>query len=720
MRANGAAWACAFAVLLAASVLTTAGEQPGQQPLYVEETTPASQTGHTPVETVLAAEDEVEYGSLFPEQPAEADDGPVWLTTGANPFLAESAFRAGWWSAGTDGDSLKVGEFQDLASSPFWDADVIFSDGRETLDLFATGLDREATQLRGDYFGHGVRAGVEFDQFLRRWDHDPLTGGLPTDTNQVVTEDVNAGEDYAIRVQELKANFRGKLGSNLKWKINLWGLHKFGERQATATAHCFNQNFGGAGGSDNRCHVLSQRQRIDWLTMEIEPALEAQLGALNVEYSRTMRQFGQSDRLVERDYNHFGPFGGSGGATFQTTFPYAIVPENTTQIDRLQINLPLTSCRQVYAYLYHGDTENEFRETHRRFQGFDVRLTDRSIENLDLSAYAKMNLARNELPPFLLPEEEDESDIRHPINYSQTIAGMTGRWRPFGCDACSWRGLSINARYEYLLLDRDFAEFESEAAGPFVQPTTISHRFEIGPSLRLSPTLSSYARYKARFNDDPLFGFTPSNGELNTNQPQQEHIVQVGGTWTPVPCFLASAQLGIEKRRHDAETVDFSEDNYPLVATLWYAPTRKLSLSGGYGHYSNWINQDITIGFRDPASAVPVETLGWNYGGRSQVLSLGGRYAYTQFVQFSGGFEWVRGSNVFSVPGSATGADWSLLPGLSNVIVETTRYRAGVDLLLRDGVSCYLRYNYFDYEDKSEPFGSGTAHFFLAGATAAF
>jgi len=48
------------------------------------------------------------------------------------------------------------------------------------------------------------------------------------------------------------------------------------------------------------------------------------------------------------------------------------------------------------------------------------------------------------------------------------------------------------------------------------------------------------------------------------------------------------------------------------------------------------------------------------------------------------------------------------------------RYNAGFDYLWRDDVTLYFRYNFFDYEDKSEDFDSGTAHFFLAGASAIY
>jgi hypothetical protein len=136
--------------------------------------------------------------------------------------------------------------------------------------------------------------------------------------------------------------------------------------------------------------------------------------------------------------------------------------------------------------------------------------------------------------------------------------------------------------------------------------------------------------------------------------------------------------------------------------------------------YTNWIDQDIRQGFRDPTERFPAETLRFQYGGRSAVINVGGRYAWTERLSLISGIEWVRGRNIFSVPASMTGADWALLTDLTDVIVETVRYNAGFDYELTQGVACYFRYSYFDYEDLSLALNSGTSHFFLAGVTASY
>ena len=110
--------------------------------------------------------------------------------------------------------------------------------------------------------GPDASAKVDFQRYLRRLDHDPLAGYdldnpvPPGPNDNVVSEDLNVGEDYAIRVQELDARFKGRLTDNLKWRLNLWGQRKFGERQTNAVAHCFNINAPApAGANGNNCHV---------------------------------------------------------------------------------------------------------------------------------------------------------------------------------------------------------------------------------------------------------------------------------------------------------------------------------------------------------------------------------------------------------------------------------------------------------------------------------
>jgi hypothetical protein len=656
-------------------------------------------------------------------------------------YRSDSAARFGWWGVAADGSPVKIGEYQDLESSPFWDVDAISSDGVRTWDMTLSGLDNEATDARALYFGPAVSARVDYQRYLRRLDHDPLTGYdldnpvPPGPNDNVVSEDLDVGQDYAIRIQELDARFKGRLTDNLRWRLNLWGQRKFGERQTNATAHCFNNNAPApAGANGNVCHVVSQSQTIDWLTMEIQPVVEAEFGDVTVEYSRTMRSFSQDDGTVSRQYTRFNFNSPAASGFLGPDYNYALVPDNFTQIDRLKIGALLTDANRLYANLYVGDTKNKFRDTHRNMNGYDLRLINSSLDQIKLTGYASRYEETNELPstflnaPPLAPANNyDQTSLRHPVDYTRTRAGIKGSWRPYG-DRNSYYsygfqdGTSLAGGYEYYLLERDFATYKTTPV-PFTQPDTITHQIEFGPSTRWSAALDTFTRYKVRFIDVPLIGVSEYseddpdiNGAFNSNLPEQVHAVDLGGTWTPANNFMATVQFTVQNSWHHSQYANFTEDNYPVSCTFWYAPTRRLSLTTGYAYFSNWIDQDITLGANrgDPTET---ETTRWDYAGENQLASFNASYAWSDNVQLVGGYEWNRGSNAFNLPPSLQpGVDWSLLPYLSDVIAETNRVTAGVDWQPYHDLDVYFRYILFDYDDKSSGLDSGVSHMALGGA----
>ncbi len=657
--------------------------------------------------------------------------------SGVRLVQSNSALRFGWWGTASSGSPVKVGEFQDLKPSPFWNVDAISSDGVRTWDMSLSQLDGEAYDARTRYYGPNASARIDFEQYLRRLDHDLLAGydldnpAPPTAADKVVTDDLNVGQEYAIRVQELDARFKGRISDNLKWKLNLWGQRKFGERQANAPAHCFDLNANGGGAANNKCHVLSQGQTIDWLTMEIQPVLEAQFENVTFEYSRTMRSFSQNDEAVSRQYTHFNNFSPN-NTTLGPDYNYAIVPENFTQIDRLKIAANLTEENQLYANLYVGNTKNEFRDTHRDMNGYDIRLTNTSLDQVTLTGYASRYVETNQVPttyftePPLAPANTwDQDSLRNPVNYFRTRAGVKGAWQPYAGSYGLSDGTSLTGGYEYYQLDREYATYNLTPT-PFTQPNTITNQIEFGPSTRWSRSLDTFIRYKVQFIHVPLVGVSEYsedepdvNGAFNSSLPEQVHSVELGGTWTPTDNFMATAQFTIENSWQHSQYSNFDETNYPMVFTVWYAPTQRLSFTTGYAYFSNWIDQDITLGANRGIPA-DTETTRWNYAGQNHLVSFNTNYAVSDCVQLVGGYEWNRGSNAFRVPTSphaADGVDWSLLPSLSDVVVETNRVTAGVDWQPYRYMNLYCRYILFDYNDLSSGQDSGITHMALGGAS---
>ncbi|HUT13472.1 MAG TPA: hypothetical protein VMY42_23495 [Thermoguttaceae bacterium] len=669
-----------------------------------------------------------DHQSFFLDDAPRADHEPIFLARGQSGLRSDLALRLGLWGVDTDGNLLKIGEYQGLQSSAFFDVDGLCTDGQRTADLTITGTEDEDTAFHMYWYGSYLTADVDYRRFPHRLDHDPLTAFLDTpDSPQFAGEDLNAGKDYAIRVQEFDSSFKGQVTENIQWRLNVWGMHKKGHRQANALNHnC----------SGRQCHLLSQAQNIDWMTMEIEPVIEVKYGPVSAEYSRTMRSFEQSDEPVTRSYNGFP-------VEFidpTQQFTYAYVPENFTQIDRLKIRGDITCNTHAYAVLFAGDTKNRDRLTHRDFDGYDLRLVDDSIDGLQLVGTYKQFNEDNQLPPTF-PEDDDypegskpSEEVRHPVDREWTKAGIKGRWRPCESGFDVSRGLAFGAGYEYRQIDRQFATYPlPNIDAEFTQPTTISNLMHVETSMRWSNCLDTYIRYKMLNTDNPLLGVREADASiddpdlefpsppdltaLNSNQPEHRDFIELGGTWTPAYNFMLSAYLGVDLKTNHSAAVDFDEDNYPIVLTAWYAPTCRLSFAGGAAYYTNWIDQDITFGNRNGPE--PQDTQPVDYRGRAQVYNLGTTYLWTDRLTLTGGVEWVRGSNTFFVP-SPENADWTELPTFSDVIVETTRLSFGVDYCYREGITCYVRYNYYDWRDRAGTNESGTANMVLGGVTALF
>lgn len=692
------------------------------------------------------------------------------------------AVRFGWWGVHNDGSKVKTGEYQDLSSSPFYDIDGILTSDRRTVNFALTGLDNEGNQAWAQMYGPFGKASFDFQRFIRRLDHIPgeyiidqspvnpqvfnvagIISNRPilSTPTPVQFQDLNVGEDYAIRVEQLKGEVGGNLTDNIKAKVQVFQLHKFGERQANAMARCYHPpEFGTTGPLRNvrSCHILSQQQRIDWNTTEVTPRIEGRWGSLNVEYSHQMRWFTQDDQMVSRIEN------GTGTGLIQGNLPYAVVPENMTHIDQIRAGYDLTDRTHLYTFAYVGNTENQTRDLDRDFWGYDVRLTDRTFRGLTMTSYVRGYHQSGSLPHTLLPEEAKgitetgpngttiqeagEEVLRPQLGFDRTTAGANTRWVPRIGDGMFHRTALIGG-YEYVNLARDNAEYETiflrdrrRTVGilDYTQPTTVSNQVYVGVQQPWTNALSTEAKYKMYFIHQPLNGFREINGYLNSGLPDRQDVLEFLEMWQALPNlgFLMQQDMNFG-RRDDVGTVvqnnpiNFHEDNYSFVNSVWYAPTPKLALTASGSYLTNWINQIINLGdeYVDPqqptpplGGTIPTDSRRWYYGGRAAVF--GGRVDYNVLcnVWLHGGYEWVRGDdhidtrNLDQVGAGRPGATpWTDLPQYSRVLVITQRITAGLDWKPRDRMTVYMRYIYYDFDDKAMAFNSGTSHMVLGGAS---
>ncbi len=609
------------------------------------------------------------------------------------------------------GAVTKVGEYQDLRSSPFWNLDLLESDRTRTLDLFLSGLDNETTQTELYFFTPALTTNLRYQRFLHRLDHDPLDN-IPERASgaEIIKEDLNVGEDYAIRVQDFRTDVSGKLGAGAKYYVDFWLRRKKGEREAIGTHHGLpaDRIF------CRKCHVQSQRQEIDWTTIRLEPGLEKRFGPITAEYSRPMRIFTQNDQIVTRSYGTVHPYD-----NYTTDGQYALVPETISQTDRLKLSSDLPLESHIYSQLHRGDTRNQNRDTRRDFYGYDIRLSNDFFSRTTLNGFLRYNRQLNQLPPFLIPPEDIATsvntavippyDLRHPVDYLRTSAGVDANVRPFSTGLLAQR-LTVNVGTELGVIKRSYADRQVQNTPIMLdQYRTGFERYFTGVSMRWHPRFDTRLRYEHRDASNPLFGVDDNTGLTNSNLPTSEDEVRVDATWLPADNLMAAGSLGVANREQDTDTARFTEDDYPMTFSLWYAPSPVWSISTGYAYYTNWIEQDIYY----PSDTPNVETFDrqvWNYGGRGQVLSCGGQYACTPQLKLSGSMQYVWALDALNPV-----ASWPDLAGYSEVLVNTKRYTCGLDWTSGQWTSAYLRYVFEDYDDGSAPYNSGTAHMVLAG-----
>ncbi len=681
--------------------------------------------------------------------------GAPWLTCGPVTPAYRQAVRFGWWGLATKGSPYGVGEWMGLdSSSPFWDVEGLSSDGVRTIDYYGFGPENQSTMAGVYYFGPTVSANLDYGRYLHRLGHDPVGGPalpngfpplggfydppLPTGRPGYVMygEDLNAGYDYALRVQQMDAHVKGDISENLSWRLNFWGMKKEGTRQANAVAHC-QSPAPPPGGS--RCHLTSQGQHVDWLTMEVEPVITARFDWLTLEYSRTMRKFQQDDQMLTytntRNTEGFGP---TGTAVF-----FGYVPENYTEIDRLKVLADLGPDTDLYVLGNVGNTHNEFRESDRKFYGVDARLSNQSIDGLTLTAYGKSFVQNNSNDDMALntryPDEaagwqESVSPVAggfYLVDRTYSAVGFKSRWRPFYDRSGSISRMALVGGYEYRQIERDHVTYDL-AGDDWTQPTTKTNDFFVGVQHDWSAMFSSFLRYRMLDSKDPLYGVTEGTDDvdagLNSNQPTHEDRVEIGGNWNPSEDFMLTGSFWIQNSYSHAEYVRFDEDNYPIVISSWYAPDDRWSFTGGYATFSNWIRQDITLGAASDNLVVAnpeYYTSPWNYTGRADVFNLGANYAWSENVTLTSGVEYVRSRNFFQDPAPSplavlNGNDYTDLPTYSAVRTNTWRLMAGTDIRLTANVNSYFRYNYYDWDDVQNGWNSGAAHMFLAGLSAVY
>lgn len=694
---------------------------------------------------------------------SDSQSGPLWPLLSVNQYEDPSGLTTsfGWWGVQQKGNPWVVGQWQDTRSSPFWDFDGLQTDGNRTFNYFATGTDNESTHARLEYYGPQAQAVIDFNRFPHAQEHENfnnmiasamIPGTGPGSGQPVIAQDTNIGENYAIRVDQFEAKYKqilmGQANSDawLKGTINIWDQREFGDRQSNNTVHCFTAQ----AGQQKSCHVLSQKQSIDWNTFEVTPGLEAQYGKLNIQLTNTLRVFSANDQTL------LGVYPDGGGNILLGVFPYAQVPDSVYDMTKLKIGYDLNDCNRLYGFGYFGIVDDSTRDVQREMGGFDFRWTNTAYQGLNFTTYAKNYNQSGERPPFLLPDEKQgltlaraNAGIRTPVGFNDYKFGERFNWRPWaGCGSESLLGrLSITGGYEYDHLIRVNENWSQPFNPPgtlpgintplLLQPNTDTQAFNIGVQTPWTDAIHTYARYKLRFIQNDLVGFRQTNGAVNSSRPDTVNGFEFGSDWFPSPCYGASFNQTIDltsrkggpipigsppvtQGTFPGDILDFNEDSYATSLMAWCKPMDKLTLTANAGYFANRTNQNITIGDDyflpgDPLPLFSPLTGRWSYSGDAVVLGCSANYWFTCTVRFTADYEISDGRN--QITNSDGFANLGTFSTVRNIMQQV---RVGVDWRPRDRVTTFLRYQYMNFDDLADSTNSGTMNMVLGGMTVAW
>ena len=144
---------------------------------------------------------------------------------------------------------------------------------------------------------------------------------------------------------------------------------------------------------------------------------------------------------------------------------------------------------------------------------------------------------------------------------------------------------------------------------------------------------------------------TPLSGAINTNLPTIEQLFEIGGSWAPLSNLLFSARAEIQSMwqkshlrqwRRRAITRSSSRPGTPPRRSGRSRPVTVTSRTGSI-RTSRW---DIAVLDEPP----PAETLRMGFKGQTQVVNVGGRYAWSEKLTLTAGLFFTDGLNVFKVP----------------------------------------------------------------------
>ncbi len=574
-----------------------------------------------------------------------------------------AAVSGGYHFYNTDGNRSKVGEYDVLQSGAESLFDLQASNGRNYIDMTGRMLDDndQSYNLNLD-LNRYLRSDFSYIRFQHYLEHDQLK-------NQDFTRDYDTGESNKLIISELKANNTLLLPSLpfVKFNFDMRSYQKLGHRQATTVGKC------------SECHVTSRNKRVNSSINDIAPGMEMSLGPATISYNHLMRSFTEHGAAPMAEY-------GNGASFFQVRgrAPYSLVPDSRLNVDTVNVRSALPWDSTVYATVQHGKRENLETHTNATFNSIATRLSKYFSKYLACDVYYnKYSLENKSHEGIDLDTKRGGFDLNmHPIRNS----GLT----------CS---------YQWQDIDRDNSD----------PNTTRKNTWRITWNQRLFKKLRYNLKYeKIRVHEPLVMKDQTIPGLVQTSLPKKEDTYTASMTWSMLYNLTLNTNLRYAKLKNSRYDSDEGQWEYGL--NLWYVPTERLTLTGGYTIAKNNVNSFGTLKTYHLNGAEGLfEYDDIPYDSRSQTWSLSAAYRLTAQINLTGDAAYISSAADFDkhVNGRNIG-------NFSDLSIGQVQTSVGIVYAYNKHLTLHSRFMYREYNDYDQNYFDGHFNMLSVGASWSF
>lgn len=480
--------------------------------------------------------------------------------------------------------------------------------------------------------------------------HNLLTEQL-SPTGTVVTQDLNPGQEYGLRVSTHQMEGRVRLGNNpFHLSLGYWELHREGVQQSRFSDHYFN---------DPASSVRSVANQVDQVTREGTIGLDGMFGPLGVAYTFRIRDF------IDQSGPYRNTFNSSAGGT--------LLPGN-----------------QVYA-----------------------ATPDNRVISHTVKLYSDMSGGVQGAAAYTLLQRENNGGTgdAHPSSAPQdTVQAVSGdiRYTPL-------KELSFALKYRHQQIDRQspdtisysFASIPASGTIPgtmtttpgvlLVRPSSDYREDSIAASLTYQPRSSTQLRLEYRAQREARLGLPdsqhPDAPQARYDDERLTHTGKITASWKPVNGTKLKAIYSYASCDNPAYTASFSQQHAAqLFATItpghrwgvtasylgkyenvehqgrvtttssvltlpretvassantsiWFAPLSRLTVTTSYSFLDNATHQSLLFSNLSADSRVAAD-----YRSFAHVYGIDAVYAVSEQIDFGVSLQQVHSTSRFSVP----------------------------------------------------------------------